>query len=300
MKDIDTALLRTFSVLAETRNFSATGNIIGRSQSAVSAQIKRLEDLFGCKLLLRDTRNVALTAQGERLLGKARQMLLATDALIAGIRGPDVAGNVRFGSPEDFATAYLPEVLGAFAAAHPKVALHVTCELTLPLIAAFRGGALDMIIIKQDPADRYPGATTLWQEDLVWILPEAAERDFGALRTRYAEEGRPLPLVLSPAPCVYRQRATRALDSAGLAWDCVYTSPSYAGSSAAVRAGIGFTLMPRGLVPAGAITAGPGDGWPTVEPAELALVASPQPGRATAALAAFVTGQVRPRTPGGY
>ncbi len=121
MHDIDTSLLRTFLTLADSRSFSRTGDRIGRSQSAVSGQIRRLEDTLGTALLTRDTRNVALTAAGERLLPHARAMVSAADAMLDRFRAPDIAGEVRFGSPEDFASAYLPDILGVFAKAHPQV-----------------------------------------------------------------------------------------------------------------------------------------------------------------------------------
>ncbi|MCA3575454.1 MAG: LysR family transcriptional regulator, partial [Aestuariivirga sp.] len=137
MHDVDTALLRTFVLLAHTGSFSRTGALIGRSQSAVSGQIRKLEQIFGRVLVRRDTRNVSLTVEGERLLVHARTMVAQADAMLERFRLPEVSGEVRFGSPEDFASAYLPDILGVFAAAHPAVELHVTCQLTLPLVEEF-------------------------------------------------------------------------------------------------------------------------------------------------------------------
>jgi DNA-binding transcriptional LysR family regulator len=285
MHDIDTALLRTFAVLAETLSFSRTGERIGRSQSAVSGQIRRLEDLLGRRLLARDTRNVALTADGERLLAHARQVIAAADALLERFRTPEIAGTVRFGSPEDFATAWLPDILAAFARAHPAVRLTASCALTLPLMEDFAAGRLDLVVVKQDPGRRHPGARPLWREELVWVAAPgraAAPADAGA----------PLPLVLAPAPCVYRLRATRALDAARLAWREAFVSPSFAGQAAAVRAGLGYAVMPRGKVPDGLAVL---DGWPAPEAAEIALLAPARPAPAVAALAAFVAGHVARR-----
>ena len=162
MHDVDTALLRTFLDLSDSRSFSRTGDRIGRSQSAVSAQIRRLEAVLGLPLLTRNTRNVALTAAGERLLPHARMMVAAADAMLDRFRAPEIAGTVQFGSPEDFASTYLPEILGVFATAHPRVELHVTCQFTLPLIEAFAAGEQDLIVIKQDPGRPHPGAQALW------------------------------------------------------------------------------------------------------------------------------------------
>ena len=279
MHDIDTQLLRTFVSLAETRSFSRTGARVGRSQSAVSGQLAKLEATLGVRLFARDTRNVALSTEGERLLPDARAMVAQADAMLARFREPDIAGLVRFGSPEDFASFYLPDILGVFAAAHPAVELHVTCQLTLPLIAEFEAGEQDLIVIKQDPAQPHPGARTLWRERLVW-----------ATAPQFNNTRRPVPLVLSPAPCVYRARALGALQAAGWDWLGVYTSPSFAGAIAAVRAGLGATVMPETMVPSGLVVQ---DGWPALAEAEIALLTPPRAPAAVQALATFVAEKVR-------
>lgn len=279
MHDLDTQLLRTFVILAETASFSRTGGLFGRTQSAVSGQLAKLEAVLGVRLLARDTRNVALTPAGERLLPDARAMVAQADAMLARFRGPQIAGLVRFGSPEDFASVYLPDILGVFAAAHPAVELHVTCQLTLPLIAEFDAGEQDLIVVKQDPSRPYPGARTLWRERLVWVAAAG-----------FRTGGQPVLLVLSPAPCVYRARATGALEAAGWGWLGVYTSPSFAGAVAAVRAGLGAMVMPEAMVPPGLVVQ---QGWPGLAEAEIALLSPPRAPAAVQALAAFVAERVR-------
>lgn len=292
MHDVDTALLRTFVAVAETGSFSATGALIGRSQSAVSGQIRRLEETFGRSLFDRDTRNVVLSADGERLLVHARKMVAAADAMLARFRSDDLAGEVRFGSPEDFTSAYLPDILAVFAEAHEAVELHVTCKLTLTLIEEFGHGMQDLIIIKQDPARRHPGARPLFRESLVWVAAPGAEPEFAVLARGLAERGRPFPLVLAPSPCVYRHRATAALDRAHLAWTPVFTSPSHAGCSAAVKARLGYAVMPRGMVPAGLAVLDESHGWPALAEAEMAMLSAARPTPATAALADFIEERV--------
>jgi DNA-binding transcriptional LysR family regulator len=281
MNDLDTSLLRTFVTLAETGSFSGTGARIGRSQSAVSGQIAKLESLLGARVLARTTRAVRLTAEGERLLPHARAMVAQADAMLARFRVPEVAGEVRFGSPEDFASAYLPDVLGVFAVAHPAVELHVTCDLTLPLVAGLNAGQLDLIVVKQDPSHPYAGARRLWPEDLVWV---------GGRDVAFAEVRRPVPLVLAPAPCVYRGRATGALEAHHVPWTGVFTSPSFAGCAAAVRAGLGYTVMPRAMVPEGLGVLV--DDWPALAAAEIALLGAVRLSPAAAALAAFIVERV--------
>lgn len=294
MYDVDTAFLRTFVALAETRSFSRTGVLVGRSQSAVSGQIKKLEDVFGRQLLERDTRNVRLTDDGEKLLGYARSMIATADAMLARFRQADLAGEVRFGSPEDFATAYLPEILAAFSEAHPNVQLHVSCALTLQLMSEFEAGNHDLIIIKLAPDKLVAGARPLWREDLVWVAPkdEILPLAFEDARAVFMARGRPLPMVLSPAPCVYRMRGLHALEGANATWSSAFTSPSHAGCAAAVRAGLGYAVMPRGLIPAGLCAC---VGWPPLEPVEICVLEAVRPSAAAAALSSFVSNRMAMR-----
>jgi DNA-binding transcriptional LysR family regulator len=284
MHDIDTAVLRTFVLLAQTGSFSRTGALIGRSQSAVSGQIRKLEQVFDRILVERDTRNVRLTPDGERLLVHAKLMVAQADAMLARFRAAEIAGEVRFGSPEDFASTYLPDILGVFASAHPAVELHVICQLTLPLVEEFEAGRQDLIIVKQDPEQRYAGSRPLWKERLVWVAAPAVQADFGKARTR-----RSLHLILSPAPCVYRSRATGALDAEGVPWTSVFTSPSFAGQAAAVRAGLGYAVMPQAMVPADLAVL---NGWPELIEVEIALLGQARLPPAAAALAEFIAERV--------
>jgi len=284
MHDVDTAVLRTFLALAETGSFSRAGVLVGRSQSAVSEQIRKLEDMFGRTLLQRTTRSVRLTVEGEHLLAHARAMVAQADVMLARFRSPDIAGEVRFGSPEDFASAYLPDILGVFAAAHPTVELHVTCQLTLPLVEQFEAGEQDLIIVKQDIDRRYAASLPLWRERVVWVAAPS-------LPDRWAEatRDRPLPLVLSPSPCVYRTRAMRALEGAGVTWTGVFTSPSFAGQAAAVRAGLGYAVMPLTMVPAEFVVL---RDWPVLAEVEMALLGQTRLSPAAASLSGFIQNRV--------
>jgi DNA-binding transcriptional LysR family regulator len=276
--DLDTALARSFLTLAETRSFTRTADAVGRTQSAVSAQLRRLEEIVGARLFERTTRSVTLTADGERMVVHARAFLGASDALLARFREAEVEGEVRFGSPEDFASAYLADILAAFAKAHPKVRLHVRCDLTLHLLEQFADGALDVAIIKQDPRDTMRGARPLKTERLAWVGPPDAVRAFPPADL--------LPLVLAPSPCVYRSRATAALDRAGVPWSVVFASPSEAGQIAAVRAGLGHAVLPESRVPPDlqALV----EGWPELRPATLCLLESPRADPAARALGRFI------------
>ena len=238
LRNLDLDLLRCFVTIAETESFTRAGDRLGRTQSTISLQIKRLEDQIGRTLFLRTPRSLSLTPEGEALLAPARQLLRLNDAALAELLQPDMVGAVRLGVPEDFATAHLPGVLAAFAEAHPRVELEVTCDLTLNLIDKFHAGAFDLALVKREPAAPLAGMR-VWREPLVWVA-----RDRGAVLGRS-----PLPLIVSPEPCVYRKRAVDALNAHGKPWRIAYVSTSLAGSLSAVEAGLGLTVLPREMVP---------------------------------------------------
>ena len=238
LTNLDLDLVRTFVTIASVGNFTRAAETLRRQQSTISLQVQRLEDALGQKLIDRNPRSVRLTSKGETFLAYARRLLDLNDEVVARVNEPHMHGVVRLGTPEDFATRHLPGVLARFAQAYPAVALEVTCDLTLNLLERFRKGAFDLALIKRERLSD-TGGIRVWREPLVWVR---ADRDFWAI------EGR-LPLVVSPAPCVYRKRATEALDRARRPWRIAYTCGSLAGSLAAVKAGLGMTVLPKDMVP---------------------------------------------------
>jgi len=241
LANLDLDLVRTFVAIAGTGNFTRAAETMRRQQSTISLQVQRLESALGQKLIERTPRSVRLTSEGETFLGYARRLLDLNDEVVSRINEPRMQGIVRLGTPEDFATRHLPDVLARFTQAYPAVALEVTCDLTLNLLERFRKGAFDLTLIKRERAAAKPGGIRVWREPLVWVT---SKRDFWSL------EGA-LPLVVSPTPCVYRKRATEALDKARRAWRIAYTCGSLAGSLAAVKAGLGITVLPKDMVPPG-------------------------------------------------
>lgn len=262
IKNVDADLLRTFVTVVESGGFSRAAERLLRGQSAISLQIKRLEEQLGVQLLERNPRHMSLTSEGELIIDYARRILSLNDELVARVTEPELSGLVRLGAPEDFATSHLPNVLARFARSHPQVALEVTCELTLDLLERFKSGGLDMALVKREPHAGTSGIR-VWREPLVWI---AASRDI-------IREGEPLPLAVSPRPCVYRKRTTEALDRAGRAWRIAYTCGSLAGTHAAVRAGLGLTVLPKEMAPSDLTILSDEDlGLPTLEDTEMALI----------------------------
>jgi DNA-binding transcriptional LysR family regulator len=238
IRNIDIDSLRTFVAIAEAGSFTRGGENVYRNQSTVSLQIKRLEQAVGVSLFERTTRRVRLTPQGEAALVYARDILKLNDDLLAKVGAPQLTGTIRLGAPEDFATTHLPQALARFAKAFPLVQLDVTCDLTLNLIQRFEAGAFDIVLIKREPG-AFRDAMRVWREPLVWVAA-----------SKQAAKDQRLPLVLAPPPCVYRKRAAAALDAAERPWRQVYSCASLAGIHAAVRAGLGLTVLPRGMTPA--------------------------------------------------
>ncbi|MCK5910966.1 MAG: LysR family transcriptional regulator, partial [Caulobacter sp.] len=236
--NLDLDLVRAFVMVSESRSFTRAGERLGRSQSAISLQVRRLEDLIGEPLFQRDARRVSLTDKGEVFLAQARRLLRVNDDIVAALAADEVEGEVRMGAPEDFATAHLPAVLGAFARSHPRIALSVTCDLTLRLLDRMSAGELDLALVKREPLGGELGVR-VWREPLVWVGRDGED----------LASGKVVSLIAAPSPCVYRRRATSALDEAGRAWRIAYTSPSVAGQLAALRAGLGVSVLPRAMVP---------------------------------------------------
>ena len=279
--DVDTALLRTFHVLAMTGSFTRTAERVGRTQSAVSQQIQKLEDIVGRPLLVRSRRHVGLTTAGELLLGYARQVLDLLDQAFGKMASPGMLGDVRFGSPEDFATFFLPDILARFIHRHPSVRLRTNCELTLRLIEGFQRGEYDLVVIKQEPGRSYPGSRPIMREKLVWV-GAGGDPAAGAVVDGGAR------LVLSPEPCVYRKRALESLDQAGVPWTLVYTSPSLAGAAAAVRARLGVTVLPRNMIPPGLLPVDGDHRLPDLEETEIGLLSRADASLAVATFAEYV------------
>jgi DNA-binding transcriptional LysR family regulator len=238
---LDTQSLRTFVALAETRHFGRAAARIGRTQSAVSQQIKRLETEAGVDLFVRSKREVRLTAAGETFFTYARRMLDLQTDLQARLAAPDIDGTLRLGTPEDVAAFYLPTLLETFSAVYPRLALNVTCDLTAHLQTGLAENKFDLVILKGDHASRTTSDLILRQEPLVWA--GRRQRVANLLNTDR------LPLVLSPAPCVYRQRALASLEQVNRPWVQTYVSTSLTGNLAAVRAGLGLMPLPRDMVP---------------------------------------------------
>ncbi len=240
MLTMQTDLLRTFATVADLRSFTRAGDALGRTQPAISLQIKRLEDLVRTPLFERDSTPLRLTAAGEMLAVYARKILCLHDEALSRLLRPAVAGSVRVGIPNDFAVSLLPEVLADFGTGHRGVRLDVVCDISANLLRSLEQDRLD-VIVAMTAEQAAPAAAKLWSERLAWV--GGGVRDLLALR--------PLPLVAYPEGCTYRARMTEALSRAGIGWQIACTTASLSGLQAAVRAGLGVTVLSITTVPPG-------------------------------------------------
>ena len=234
---IDTFLLQCFIAVAETGSFTKAADRVRRTQSAISQQIAKLEKLLEKPLIIRG-KTLTLTPQGEIFLGYARKILTLHCEAIDRFKEPELEGTLRFGLPEDFASIFLSDVLANFTRIHPRILLNIECDLTLNLFDRFKNQEFDLVLVKMNRPEDFPNGLDVWSEPLKWVGDPAL-----------VEANKPVPLVLAPYPCVYRASAIKALEDAGRSWRLIFTSPSYAGSVAAVKAGMGITIMPHMMIP---------------------------------------------------
>jgi len=233
----DLITLQSFIAVAETGSFTKAANRIGRTQSAVSQQMAKLEGLLGKPFLIRG-KTITLTPEGEIILGYARKIYALHREMIDRFRQPELEGEVRFGVPENFASVFLSEVLADFSRIHPRILLKIECDLTLNLFERFQQKEFDLVLVKMNQPENFPNGLDVWSEPLRWVGDPSL-----------VDPAKPVPLVLAPQPCVYRSSAIKALETANRSWRLVLSSPSYAGAVAAVRAGMGVTVMPQTMIP---------------------------------------------------
>ncbi|WP_266171016.1 LysR substrate-binding domain-containing protein [Dyella subtropica] len=236
--NFDLDVLRSFSLGVELGSFAKAADRLGRSTSAVSAQLKKLEDQAGTEILRRHGRGMALTEAGETMLAYARRLLELNDEAAAAIHGVALEGWIRLGLQEDFGESLLPDVLGRFARAHPKVRIEARIARNSELLDRVTTGRLDLALA-WDAGIVTPHVERIGEVPMCWIGSGVGELGW----SRDGDE--PLPLVSLDAPCLMRTAATTALDRAGIPWRIAFTSASLAGIWAAVAAGLGVALRTR-------------------------------------------------------
>ncbi len=261
---LDLDVLRTFVAIAETGSFTAAAGAVFRTPSAVSMQIKRLEETLGRSVFLRDARSVSLTSEGEVLLGYARRILAINREAVSKFVIPDVAGVVRLGSPDDYGERVLPNVLKRFAQSHPSVAVDVIIDQTTNLKRRMAERQLDITLFtscRNLPAD----AEILLTEPVVWA---GAKGGCAHMRT-------PLPISVWEEGCVWRADALAALGREGVEYRVAYMSAHTAGQRAAIMADLAVAPLPKSFIAEDMVALGPDQGLPELSDYNLAMMVTP-------------------------
>lgn len=261
LPDLDLDLLRCFVTVAERGGFTAAGQALGLTQSAVSLKVKRLEEVVRRRVLDRTSRSTGLTRDGEMLLAYARRILALNDEAVQRLVAPPVAGRLRLGVADHFVPRNLAPLLARFARTFPDVRLEVEVGRSHELRAAQEAGRLDLVLGKR--RDGETEGWPIWTERVVW----AAAPDWTA------PDGRPLPLAMLPPGCMFRDRALAALARAGLAFEVVYVSASLLGVAAAAQAGFALTVLGRSGMPPGLVDV---PGLPALGVAEMCVFGAVQ------------------------
>ena len=259
---IDPDLLRSFVLIAEGGSFTRAANAVGRTQSAISMQIRRLEETLGQSLLLRGPRGVETTAHGAWLLERAKRLLAMHDEIFATFRSPTVSGTVRLGTPDDYALRWLPGILARFAEVHPAVEVVVTCAPSNELVERLERDEIDLTLLSGGNERAGMVGQPLWQAGLRWI----------GSSSHAAHRRSPMPLATAQPSCVWHRAAVRALDAAEIPWRVAYTSTSQAGTLAPALAGLAVTIGLPGPLPSGLRFLGPEDGMPPLPDFAIVLV----------------------------
>lgn len=271
--NLDIDLMKTFLAISDTGSFTRAAEEVNKTQSAVSMQMKRLEELLGRPLFARDGRAIRFTPDGERLIEYARRLVTINDEAVSAFTRPELTGMVRFGTPDDYADRFLPEILARFARTHPLVTVDVDCQNSSGLFERTKRGEFDLAMVTfgcdvrtDEPVRREP---------LVWVT--SARHSTHLLET--------LPLAISHAGCEWRGMVLKALEGSGRKYRIAYASPNSNAVNAAVQSGLAVGAVPELCVRPGMRILTEKDGFPPLSTFDIGLVR--KPGRASSAVEAL-------------
>jgi DNA-binding transcriptional LysR family regulator len=259
----DLDLLRAVVMVADCGSFTTAAARLHSTQSTVSQQVRRLEEMTGRRLLERGSGEVRPTDAGETLLAHARRMLALNDATWDALSGAAVTMTVRLGVPEDFAAGRTTRLLATFNRRHPRIKIEVTCGLSRDLSHGYDHGDLDLVVVKQRRNSRESVAR--WPETLRWI--DSAKNPCAHLD--------PLPLVAFPTRGLYRDEMIDVAERQGRRWRIAFTSSSLSGIQSAVADGLGISLLPARTVTADHAVLTARSGWPRIDTMDIALLHRP-------------------------
>jgi DNA-binding transcriptional LysR family regulator len=258
--NLPTDVLRAFVSVIDLGGYTKAAATLGRSQPAISLQIRKLEEIIGAKVINVEGRNLKLTEEGETLIIYARQMLRLNDEAVAKFSGRPRTGLLRVGLPTDFASAYLQDVISNFALSTPNVAIEVHCDLSRHVLHGLHTNDLEIAIGILN-RENNPYLVRSWEERPIWASSTGSD----------VHKRRPIPLATHPEGCEYRSRMVSALRAIGREWHVVYTNPAISDLQWAVNAGLGVTALTRKTMLPGMRPLSIKDGFPELESIRIGL-----------------------------
>lgn len=261
---LDNDHLRTLIAIAETGSFTKAADIVHKTQSAVSMQIRKLEERLGREIFGKEGRAAKLTPDGEKLLDYAYRILRINDEAISTFRGERLTGRVKLGVPDDYAERYLPEILARFTASNPGIEVAVICEPTPSLVETMKSCDVDLAIITH--SKKRDVGEIIREEKLLWV----------ASQRHCVHEARPLPLALGRDTCDWRRAAVTRLEAQGMPYRVLYTSWNSSAVGAAVLAGLAVGVLPESAIRPGMRVLGEQEGFPALPTVKIALLRNPK------------------------
>ena len=261
--NLDVDQLKTFLAIADTGNFTRAAEETNKTQSAVSMQMKRLEETLGRPLFARDGRGSRITSDGERLVDYARRIVALSDETVSVFAQPNLTGTVRFGTPDDYADLFLPEILARFHRTHPMVNVDVECLQSQVLASHIRNSELDLAVVTFNGGD--VNGEPLLSAELVWVTS-----------TRHqAHMAETLPFAAASVTCGWHKLAVKKLEDHKRNFRVAYMSPNFSTICAVVNQGLAVAAMPRICVKPGMRVLTEADGFPPLGAFDIGLMHKP-------------------------
>jgi DNA-binding transcriptional LysR family regulator len=260
---LDIDQLHTFVAIVDTGSFTKAADRVFKTQSAVSMQMRRLEERVGKQLFMKDGRGNKLTAEGDKLLNYARRIIRLNNEAMAAFDDNRLEGTLRIGTPDDYADRYMPEIIGRFAKTHPNVELYIVCEPSPSLAEKMARGELDIALVTHNPRLRV--SDVVRTEPLCWV---------GSANHPLKDDA-PVPLAVGRRDCLWRQLACSALDADGRDYQVLFTSWSATVVAAAVLTGLAVSVLPESALRNGMKVLTAADGFPSLPPVQIGLMKRP-------------------------
>jgi DNA-binding transcriptional LysR family regulator len=275
--NLDIDQLKTFLAIADTGSFTRAAEETNKTQSAVSMQMKKLEEILGRNLFLRDGRGSRMSPDGELFVGHARNLVAMNDEIALSYMQPSITGTVRFGTPDDYAELILPEVLAKFARSHPMVTVDVECVGSAHLFERIKRGEMDVALVTFYENEN--DGEILRQEELRWVTS-----------SRHAVHNLPnLPVAAADAGCQWRKLAIDCLNAQGRSFRIAYSSSNRSTLDATVLQGLAVAVMPAVSMRPGMRMLTEAEGFPALGKFNIGLLRkSGKQSQAAEALAAHV------------